>query len=344
MKLYKLFENIILREVGEPLTGNVSDEDVIDAINGKYFVNITYDDYPDENPSVTPSKRYIQVYNFSDTTANNKAIRAYQTGGGSKTTPGRGAWKIFRLDRIRSWQPTKMKFYSPVDKFNPNGDRTMKTVHNIATFDDKYKTSKYQRKSTDFTSKDIADMSPEEFEKQYGRIQASREKHRVSRPNKPAYTAQGPEDTGVNYQATANDIAKLKNMADVDVFDARKALAKSGGDFDAAINWLNSQGFRVKKNSSYDASDDEYFDGEKQEYQDKLDAERKELEDKQAYLAKKEKEYQDRLTKNKFEREKQAEKFKQQELQKRLQQKLANKNNKNLKTKTNDNTATSRPQ
>ena len=347
MKLYKLFENIILREVGEPLTGNVSDEDVIDAINGKYFVNITYQDYPD----APPSKRYIQVYNFSDTVADNKAIRAYQSGGGSKTTPGRGGWKIFRLDRIRSWQPTKMKFYSPVDKFNPNGDRTMKSVHNIATFDDKYKTSKYQRKSTDFTSRDIANMSPEEFEKQYQRIQASREKHRVSHPNKPAYMAQGPEDTNGNYQATANDIYKLKNMIDVDVFDARQALAKSGGDIDSAIDWLNRQGFRVTKKSSYDTSDDEDFEdledvdasGEEEEHLAKLDAERKELEAKQAYVAKKEKEYQDRLTKSKFEREKQAEKLKQKELQKRLQQKLATKNNKNLKTNKNDNTTTSRP-
>ena len=105
MKLYKLFENIILEETASLLTENVSDEAVIDAINGKYFVNITYEDYPD----APPSKRYIQVYNFSDTIADNKAIRAYQVGGGSKTTPGRSAWKIFRLDRIRSWQPTKMK-------------------------------------------------------------------------------------------------------------------------------------------------------------------------------------------------------------------------------------------
>lgn len=194
MKLYKLFENIILCEADEPslLTGSVSDEDVIDAIKGKYFVNITYDDYPNEESSTTPSKRYIQVYNFSDTVADNKAIRAYQAGGQSKTTPGRGAWKIFRLDRIRSWQPTKMKFYSPIDKFNPNGDRTMKTVHNIASFDDKYKKSKYQRKSVDITPDVIANMSPEEKEKYNLSIRKSQDKFKV---NKPVKTNQGTNNS-----------------------------------------------------------------------------------------------------------------------------------------------------
>jgi hypothetical protein len=199
MKLYKLFENIILGETNEPLTGNVSDEDVIKAIEGKYYVNITYDDYPDKTPSVTPSKRYIQVYNFSDTTANNKAIRAYQVGGGSKTTPGRGAWKIFRLDRIRSWQPTKMRFYKPIDKFNPDGDRTMRTVHNIANFDDKYKTTTYKRKSTDITPDYIANMSPEAKEKYVNSLKKSEDKYRVAKnvtpkKNNPAYIKPDDKD------------------------------------------------------------------------------------------------------------------------------------------------------
>ena len=238
MKLYKLFENIILREVGEPLTGNVSDEDVIDAINGKYFVNITYQDYPD----APPSKRYIQVYNFSDTVANNKAIRAYQAGGGSKTTPGRGGWKIFRLDRIRSWQPTKMKFYSPVDKFNPNGDRTMKSVHNIATFDDKYKTSKYQRKSVDVTPDVIANMSPEERLKYDASIRKSQDKFKVSRPKKinqpttepdtSAYIDKNPETdvipVDIKQQSpnlTPNDDIKnseIENNADIDYLNKKE--------------------------------------------------------------------------------------------------------------------------
>jgi len=140
MKLYNLFEEIILEEK-RLLAENVSDQEINDAIKGKYNINILYDDYPDVVPSVAPSKRYIQVYNLSETKAGNKAIRAFQIFGGSKTTPKQGAWKIFRLDRIRGWFPTKMKFYNPVSDldaniptYNKNGDRTMSRVINKVEF------------------------------------------------------------------------------------------------------------------------------------------------------------------------------------------------------------------
>ena len=142
MKLYNILEDIILEESAKRLlTENVSDQQILDAINGKYNVNITYDDYPDAVPSVPPSNRYIQVYNFSETKAGNKAIRAYQIFGGSKTTPKSGAWKIFRLDRIRSWERTKMKFNKPVSDldaniptYNKQGDRAMSRVMNKVDF------------------------------------------------------------------------------------------------------------------------------------------------------------------------------------------------------------------
>ncbi len=165
MKLYKLFEEIIL-EASEKklLTENVSDDEVIDAINQKYNVNITYDDYPDSETPVPPSKRYIQVYNFAETKAGNKAIRAFQIFGGSKTTPKKGAWKIFRLDRIRSWQPTKVKWQEPVSNkdtsiptYNKVGDRTMNKVFNKVQFGQQQNVNSVQPKSTSKpTTKNIA--------------------------------------------------------------------------------------------------------------------------------------------------------------------------------------------
>jgi hypothetical protein len=144
MKLYNLLEDIILEETVKAkalLTEGVADSDVIAAINGKYNVNILYDDYPDAQPATAPSKRYIQVYAFAETKAGNKAIRAFQIFGGSKTTPKNGAWKIFRLDRIRGWFPTKVKFAQPVSNkdpnipaYNNNGDRSMSRVYNKVDF------------------------------------------------------------------------------------------------------------------------------------------------------------------------------------------------------------------
>jgi hypothetical protein len=145
MKLYNLFEEIILEEKQQLINEGVGDQEIIDAINGKYNVNILYDDFPDTVPAIPPSKRYIQVYDFIETKAGNKAISAYQIFGGSKTTPREGAWKLFRLDRIVGWYPTKMKFDKAVSdlpsynksnpKFNPNGNRAASRIINKIKFD-----------------------------------------------------------------------------------------------------------------------------------------------------------------------------------------------------------------
>lgn len=137
MKLYNLFQSIILEEIEKKkaslLKESVSSDEVIAAINGKYNVNILYRDYDDQ----PPSKRYIQVYNFSKTKAENDAIRAFQIFGASKKGNKNGYWKIFRLDRIDGWYPTNVKWGKPVSdfdssipKYNANGDRTMSRVMN----------------------------------------------------------------------------------------------------------------------------------------------------------------------------------------------------------------------
>ena len=77
MKLYNLFEEVILEEIERNrtlLTEGVSFDDVKAAIDGKYNVNILYRDYEDQ----PPSKRYIQVYNLAKTKSGTDAIRAYQ--------------------------------------------------------------------------------------------------------------------------------------------------------------------------------------------------------------------------------------------------------------------------
>lgn len=132
MKLYNLFESLILEEIQlqrRLLTEGASDEDIIGAINGMYNVNIEYRDYEDQ----PPSRRFIQVYVYGTTTAGNKAIRAYQIQGGTKTaTPG---WKMFRTDRIVNWFPTKQRWYNPVSDYdasiqayNQTGDNTFASI------------------------------------------------------------------------------------------------------------------------------------------------------------------------------------------------------------------------
>lgn len=146
MKLYKLFEDIILETINSNklLMESVDFNTVKDSIENKYNVNIVYIDGDGVRTS-----RYIQPYVLGDTIAGNKAIRAYQIFGGSRTmaTKGenaQGGWRIFRLDRIVEWKPTKMKFTIPVSdlpsfmissgRFNPNGDKMFSRIDAIARF------------------------------------------------------------------------------------------------------------------------------------------------------------------------------------------------------------------
>jgi hypothetical protein len=154
MKLYNLYEEVILEEVEfktdkqlvikiveeflnklKQINEGVSVSQVIDAINNKYNVNILYRDYADL--SIPPSKRYIQVYLYGKTknkNGGNDAIRAYQIFGGSKHDEKNG-WRVFRLDKIEGWFPTKIKFSSNIDtkdssipKFKSD-DKKMSTVY-----------------------------------------------------------------------------------------------------------------------------------------------------------------------------------------------------------------------
>lgn len=122
MILY-LTEDIINESVG----GN----EVVDAISGRKGVLITYEG--EDNGHV--GKRYIEPYVYGLTLAGNPCIRAYQYYGDTKT--GVPKWKLFRLDRIISWEPTENTFeLEPqargwaAQAFNGE-DRSMSTVYAV---------------------------------------------------------------------------------------------------------------------------------------------------------------------------------------------------------------------
>lgn len=109
---------------------------VNDAIDNKYQVIITYSD--EENHA--PLTRLIEPYAYGKTKAGNDCIRAYQYNG--DTYRGIPKWKLFRLDRITSWKPTKRHFNVepkengwPAEDYNNEGDNTMSIVINQVKFD-----------------------------------------------------------------------------------------------------------------------------------------------------------------------------------------------------------------
>ena len=57
--------------------------------------------------------------------AGNLVVRAWQQDGATdrpRTMPG---WRLFRADRITSWNPTLDTFDEPRPNFNPVGDKTL---------------------------------------------------------------------------------------------------------------------------------------------------------------------------------------------------------------------------
>lgn len=109
---------------------------VNDAINNHIVINVKYND---EEPDAKTLKRTIYVYAYGLTIAGNPVIRAYQTFGDSKR--GKPAWKMFRLDRFLSWEPTRQQFWKPINEldpnapvYNPNGDKSMQVVYNQIDF------------------------------------------------------------------------------------------------------------------------------------------------------------------------------------------------------------------
>jgi len=98
-KLYNILESIILE--------GVAVDKVTDAINNGYVVEITYDD---GSGSGGKGPRKILPVLLGTTKGGNQAIRAFQAKGGDTKTKA-FSWKIFLVNGITSWAPTKMRFH-----------------------------------------------------------------------------------------------------------------------------------------------------------------------------------------------------------------------------------------
>ena len=124
LNLFDILQNI--------LSESVSSKAVNDAIDNQYQVEIEYD----EEGSDAKGKRIIEPYAYGITSAGNEVIRGFQYFGNTKR--GIPKWKLFRLDRITSWNPTNNKFNLEnslvVNKFKPN-DMGMSNVINYVKLD-----------------------------------------------------------------------------------------------------------------------------------------------------------------------------------------------------------------
>lgn len=109
----------------------VSNDEINNAINNHKYVVVNYEG----TDGTHNGSRMIQPVAFGCTSAGHPVIRAFERFGDTKTAVPR--WKYLRVDRISSWRETDKTFDEPPALFNPNDDKTMSVVYNIAKFGNK---------------------------------------------------------------------------------------------------------------------------------------------------------------------------------------------------------------
>lgn len=135
LNLYNILKEVIIE--------SVSPDEVNHAIDSKCRVSIEYNDEGGKNKrGRATGPRYIEPYVYGYTKAGNPCFRAYQYNGSSfRGTP---KWKLFRLDRVVSWDELEGNHFNveprengwSAEKYNRNGDKSMSNVENQVKFDD----------------------------------------------------------------------------------------------------------------------------------------------------------------------------------------------------------------
>lgn len=128
MKLITTFKSL--------LTEIASLSDIEDSINKKIVVTMYYDG---DEPGGKGYRRLEPVAVGYSKGGNNLVLRAWDLDGashtatiGEKPLPG---WRLFRVDKILTYQPTTDNFTEMRPNYNPTGDNSMINMLLNATFD-----------------------------------------------------------------------------------------------------------------------------------------------------------------------------------------------------------------
>jgi hypothetical protein len=139
MKLYNIFQDIILEEISkdQELINEGVLEDIKSAMENTVYI---WFKYKSKGGKIT--NRYVVLDKLGTSLADNKVVRLWQVGGETTNTKKNGGvtgWKLFRIDKIipNSIRPTNMKYLEPIrstEKYNTNGDKKMKGAISIANY------------------------------------------------------------------------------------------------------------------------------------------------------------------------------------------------------------------
>lgn len=193
------------------LSEEVSPQQVIDALNNRTGVLISYND---GTGKAHPGKRYIEPYVYGITKAGNPCIRAYQYFGDTKS--GTPSWKMFRLDRIQSWIPTGEKFdVEPqargwaAQAFNDGGDKSMSAVYNIIDLNGEAQTPDETLTKLRARTRQLQNSKPLTIDQFKDRLQYPEE---VNAQRQEAQQKSGPIKTQQNQQVTNTSPVQQDNQ------------------------------------------------------------------------------------------------------------------------------------
>lgn len=123
--LLESFRKVVINEA-------VSRDAVVDAIRKRKVITIYYAG----DQTINKGYREIEPVAFGPhIKSGNIVVRAWQVRGATDTPDNQPGWRLFRLDRINSFLPTSDTFDAPRPYFNPDGDKHMSQVFEIASFD-----------------------------------------------------------------------------------------------------------------------------------------------------------------------------------------------------------------
>lgn len=120
------------------LNESVNRNTIMDAVNNKSVVTIYYDG----DHIINKGYRDIEPFCYGRSKWGHDSIRAWQTEGVSDTPQGKvgdeltkiPGWRMFRVDRIKSFEISDEVFTVSRPKFNPK-DSDMTTIYVAASFD-----------------------------------------------------------------------------------------------------------------------------------------------------------------------------------------------------------------
>lgn len=125
----------LLNSLKDIINEQVAINAVHDSITNKDVIILYYDgDEPGGR-----GLRKIEPVCLGRSKSDNLVLRAWDIEGashrdyiGEKPLPG---WRLFRVDKIKTYKKTGEKFNTPRENYNFNGDKTMKSIIINAKFD-----------------------------------------------------------------------------------------------------------------------------------------------------------------------------------------------------------------